>query len=292
LPGDGIFPCGLARLFIESRMKQTHQPRFWKTLERHPLSAGYPDITGPIFDEMVATVKSVGVIGRKITLFEGKVLEGWQLLRACIASDVKPEFDDLPKDIDSETLVKIRNDLRRQSKEEETVGRINARRERVAAAHANGESTRKIAAAENVSQQTVLRDLESPGDTPPVSPGNNSNSETTQKVTGTDGKTYPATQPKILCVSCQTKQRKGQELPSRCEDCETARRPAKPAQAKPTKAGKPRFDEKKFDKAFGALTRVIDERGNMMGKGAHHKRCQDLLGDFINEYKLWKRETA
>lgn len=58
------------------------------------------------------------------------------------------------------------------------------------------------------------------------------------------------------------------------------------------KSGKPKFDEKRFDKVYGALVRLVDERGNAMGKGPRHKKCQNVLGDFLDEYKAWKKETA
>jgi len=57
---------------------------------------------------------------------------------------------------------------------------------------------------------------------------------------------------------------------------------------KKMKPGKPRFDEKTFEKAYGSLVRVIDVRGNLMGKDTHHARCQELMGMVLEEYKKWR----
>ncbi len=260
------------------------QPKFWRTIERHPIGSEYEDITGPIFDEMVATIKSVGVVDRKVVLHEGKVLDGWQLLRACIVAEVKPEFSLLPKHLTAEEFVKIKNDLRRQSPEDETIARIKARRERVAAARASGKSFRTIADDEDVAEATVRRDLDTPGAPPPGAP-EKPKPTTPPKIQGRDGKTYDATKPAIQCERCK---RTGKNDPN-CEGCAASRQAAKP---KPLKSGSPRFDEKKFDAAYGALVRVVDERANALGKGPRHKKCIDSLGDFLEVYKLWKKETA
>jgi hypothetical protein len=107
-------------------------------------------------------------------------------------------------------------------------------------------------------------------------------------VTGLDGKKRDATKPKILCPRCS---RVGETKD--CAACAALRKPAsKPEPESKPKAGKPRFDEKLFDKAYGALMRTIDQRGNLMGKGPNYKRCVDLMGMVIDSYAKWKKETA
>ena len=83
------------------------------------------------------------------------------------------------------------------------------------------------------------------------------------RTTGKDGKSYPASKPK-----------------------------EEPKPAPKPKSGKPRFDEKKFDKVFGPLVRLVNERGNAMGKGPNFQRCHHLLNQFMDAYKAWKGETA
>ena len=56
------------------------QPRNWKQLLRHPLSADYEDLTGREWQLFVDGVRKYGILGnRAITLYEGKIIDGWQL---------------------------------------------------------------------------------------------------------------------------------------------------------------------------------------------------------------------
>jgi len=290
------------------------QPRFWKTLERHPLSWEYEDIAGVAWDNFVADLKQFGILDRKITLHDRQVLDGWQLLRACIECDLKPDFQGLPKRVTAEEFVRVKNDNRRHEANE----LISKRRERVAKARAEGKSLRTIAVEEGVSAPTVLNDLENlPVVNPPLTT-DDSKPEEPKKVIGTDGKTYSATKPKILCPSCQHRQRKGTPLIEKCVACENLqKRPkgfifcehcvirkangktevsdcpdCKLLNVEKPKSGKPRFDEKKFEKVYGPLVRIVDERANAMGKGPNFARCLQLLGEFLDAYKTWKKETA
>jgi hypothetical protein len=136
-------------------------PKDWKSLERHPLSAEYVNIDGPEWEQFVASLRVNGIVGdRRITLYEGKVLDGFQLLRACIEADIKPNFQQLSDGIAPETFVEIMNDRRRHEDAETMRKRAHARRERVAAARSEGQSTWAIAEAEGVSQKTIRNDLE------------------------------------------------------------------------------------------------------------------------------------
>ena len=113
------------------------------------------------------------------------------------------------------------------------------------------------------------------------------------KVTGADGKKYDAAQPPkpepILCDRCKRDRRVGNEPVKKCQECaELHGKKGGKAAAKP-KAGKPKFNDKKFEKVYGPLVRLVDERGNALGKDKHHKRCQELLGLFLAEYKEWMK---
>jgi hypothetical protein len=132
----------------------------WKELERHELSGEYVNIDGPAWDEFVGSLRLHGILNdRRITLYEGQVLDGWQLLRGCIEADVKPKFQELPEGITPEAFVEIVNDRRRHEDAETTRKRAQARRQRVAEARAAGKSERNIAAQENVSRAQVRADL-------------------------------------------------------------------------------------------------------------------------------------
>lgn len=230
----------------------TKTPRYWKKLQRHPLGAAYPDITGDAWTQFVKDVKEYGVVNRrKITLHEDKVLDGWQLYRACLEAGVKPEFQHLPKGVTPEQFVQIVNDNRRHETQEMAEKRVQERRLRVLEARAAGKSTRAIAEDEKVGETTVRRDLEEAG-----APGG-----APDEVKGRDGKTYRR----------KTERQPGDDT----EAEETARNKPKP--------GKILFDRRKFDEPYGGLLRSIDALGK--GYGAHNTPAAQGLRRLLKEFK-------
>ena len=64
-------------------------------MERHPLSAAFPDMDHEDFEELLSSIKAHGQ-REPITVFEGQVLDGWHRYRACKELDISPmttEFD-------------------------------------------------------------------------------------------------------------------------------------------------------------------------------------------------------
>lgn len=57
--------------------------------EQHPLSAAFPAMGEKEFQELAADIKANG-LRDSITLFEGKVLDGWHRLQACQKVEVNP----------------------------------------------------------------------------------------------------------------------------------------------------------------------------------------------------------
>lgn len=206
----------------------------WRKIERHQLSADYGDISGDDWDEFLADFKDGGNIGRKIVLFEDKVLDGWQLLRAHRECNVKPEFRELPKRWHSrpDLYVKRVNDNRRH----EDRSARDERRKRIAGRREAGESIRKIAKAEGVSTRTVVRDLAT------VSPDT-----VPEKVTGLDGVERPSSST-ILCDRCKRCDRVGQKRPKRCPECADLRRTGP---KKKQNSGEQNGEEEKPVDAFG-----------------------------------------
>ncbi len=203
----------------------SHAPRYWRKLERHPLGAEYGDIEGVAFDHMVADIKEFGVINkRRVTLYEGKVLDGWQMLRACIAADVKPEFQLLPKGMTAERFVQIVNDNRRHETAAGALRRITARQKRILEAARAGKSTRKIAEEEGISQPTVVRDLADAEANGEVI------HDESPETTGRDGKRY-------------------------------SRKKNRTAEEEAPKPGASHWDRKKFDDGYGIVLREIDKLG-------------------------------
>ena len=145
-------------------------------------------------ERMRADLKQYHIVGdRRITLHEGMVLDGWQLLQACIDEDIEPRFQELPKGMDPAKFVEIMNDHRRHEDVETIRFRAEKRREGVLALREHGKSERAIAEEVGTSKTQVHRDLTEapggPGGPPEPQDG---------KVTGKDGKTYSASQPKLI----------------------------------------------------------------------------------------------
>jgi transposase len=165
-------------------------PSNWRDLKRHPLSAEYPDLPPEEGgNRMRAGLKEYGNIGdRRITLFKGMVLDGWQFLQACIYENLEPKFQELV-DGDPAAFVEIMNDTRRHENSETIRIRAEKRRKRVVAARQQGQSIRAIAKAENVSPATVHSDLNTPGV---------QGEHLREKVEGSDGKSYLASRPKLI----------------------------------------------------------------------------------------------
>ncbi len=211
-------------------MSKQPDVRYWKRLERHQLSAEYPDLSGAAAENMLDGIKRFGVLNKRpVTLHEGKVLDGWQMYTACVEANVKPTFQSVPKGMTPEEFVQVVNDHRRHESPELALARIGTRRKRAAELRSEGKSTHVIAEELGVSQPTVLRDLSSV-DTP-VSTG---------KVKGKDGRSYSATKP--------------EREPGDDTAVIEAERAA-------PKNGRVLYERQDWDTAFGRMVREIDKLG-------------------------------
>jgi hypothetical protein len=64
-------------------------------MERHPLSAAFPDMPDEDFEDLVESIKTHGQ-REAITTYESKILDGWHRFKACLKLDINPmlhEFD-------------------------------------------------------------------------------------------------------------------------------------------------------------------------------------------------------
>lgn len=258
-------------------------PRYWKKLDRHPLGGEYPDLEPAVKGRMVEVLKERGVANRrKVTLYEGQVLDGWQMYLACLEAGIKPEFAPLPKGWTAEEFVEAMNDLRRHETPEQAREHAEARRRRVAEAHQAGASTRTIAASEGVSQTTVRRDLN--GEAPAA------------EVKGADGKTYKSqfcercqrVGPVKGCAECAALKKKKPREPGDDTDSE---REAKQA-AKDN--GKVIFDRKAFEADYGAIVRQITALAKPYGLHNSPKAegLRRLLGEWKAQFDAFKDELA
>jgi predicted transcriptional regulator len=204
------------------------QPKNWRSIERHPLSAEYDDIGGAQWKSIVTDMKENGFDKRKpIILHEDKILDGWQRQRACVELGIRPTYAPLPRGRKPEEFVRQENDNRRHETSEAKSKRIAARREKVAELREEGKSTRLIAEEVGVSQKTVMEDLK-------VGESNHS----PEKVVGKDGVAQSSVKAKKRCPKCERAERVGQEVPKNCEMCKELnapkekKEPAKPAEDK------------------------------------------------------------
>jgi hypothetical protein len=301
------------------KTKAIETPNNWRDLKRHPLSAEYPDLLQDGAKRMCTGLKVHGNIGdRRITLFDGKVLDGWQFLKACNQENVEPRFQELV-DGDPATFVEILNDTRRHEDIKTMMRRAKKRRERVRAARKQGQSIRTIAKSENVSPATILSDLNTSGVQGEHLP---------EKVEGSDGKTYSATQTKLIPEIVQMnlspkftpaledmprgKQQDfvrlvndGKSVRSALKAVENQReagddtgqiKAEKAAEKAKPKIGAEKFDWKEFHGHFRALMRMPDRVGD-----AYDPKCKNTpqadalrkqLDDWEKSFKVWFREIA
>jgi hypothetical protein len=295
----------------------------WKQLERHPLSAEYADLTPAGREQMRAGLREHGIIGdRRITLYEGKVLDGWQLYQACVDEDIEPKFQELPEGVDPVVFVEIQNDRRRHEDMDTIMRRAQARCQRVVAARQEGQSLRAIARQEEVSESQVRADLKAAtAQGCAVGPPDG-------KVTGLDGKVRPAAQPKLIPEVAQMglspkftpplealprgKQQDfvrlvngGMSVRAALKSVENLRQPGddteqikseKAAEKAKPKIGAEKFDWKEFHGHFRALMRMPDRVGD-----AYDPKCKNTpqadalrkkLDDWEKGFKVWFRDIA
>lgn len=72
----------------------TMTPEQAKAIRRvHPLADAFPLIDGPLFDELVASIRANG-LRHPIVLLNGEILDGRNRYLACEAAGVEPRFED------------------------------------------------------------------------------------------------------------------------------------------------------------------------------------------------------
>jgi pyruvate/2-oxoglutarate dehydrogenase complex dihydrolipoamide acyltransferase (E2) component len=151
----------------------------------HPAALKYRLLDGRDYEEFKEDIRLNGQ-EEPIALLGGLILDGRNRYRACRDLGVEPWFTNLPENTDPEQYVRTHNDLRRhltpEEQEERRAEQIAREQEKAAA----GMSLRAIAEEEGVSHEQVRRDLQREGvkHVTPAPPA---------KVTGKDGKQYPAT---------------------------------------------------------------------------------------------------
>lgn len=94
-------------------MIQSADPEKLFGYEVHPLASQFPLLEGPEFDELVASVKEVGLRKPIKTDVNGKIVDGRNRLRACMKAGVEPAFSQLNENDDILQIIVQENILRR-----------------------------------------------------------------------------------------------------------------------------------------------------------------------------------
>lgn len=81
-------------------------------IEQHELSSAFPQMTKTELDALTEDISENGQ-REAITLFQGKVLDGWHRYNACINCGRVPKAEELPAGVDPVAFVKSRNLHRR-----------------------------------------------------------------------------------------------------------------------------------------------------------------------------------
>jgi len=223
----------------------------WRSLQRHPLSAEYADMTGPEFYGFCLDLKATGFLpDRPIVLHEGMIIDGWQRKRACMDTAIEPEFTTLAEGIDPEAYVRAVNDRRRHESKEDRQARqerVEKRRSRVAESRVEGKSIRTIAEEEKVSTNTVLKDIEKLGVAGETPDG---------KVIGKDGRKQSSTKPKVLCRHCEHRKQMARPLIEDCPDCAALRKVLTPPKSKPKAKIEPEENGKPITDDAGVIVPI------------------------------------
>lgn len=258
----------------------------WREYEQHPLGAEFPDIEGEAWDRFVAGVRKHGIVNqRPCVLHEGKIIDGWQLYRACKLTNTEPRFIDMPFSIDPEEFVEIVNDNRRQQSMADQRKRADKRRQRVAALVKEGKTNREIAVKEQVSEKTIRDDVAVLRD--------RASAEGTHLE---EGKKLPP-----RCGRCaRLYGDSGGSVPN-CPMCKQekhaakiGREPGTSNRARKSKNGKPFYDWRKFDEDMGRFIRRIDDAANTF-ETKHTPEFQSvnrLADELSTAIKVWRKQLT
>jgi hypothetical protein len=230
--------------------------------------------------------------------FQGKMIVGNTREAAAARLKIKPHRRAFRGTTDQAKRFILRSEwARRHMTPDEQEAVAKARRARVADLRERGDSIRTIAEKEKVSTTTIQNDLKASGVNPFTPDG---------QVTGSDGKKYDAQADDNRCGKCKRSFPTSRISVKNCEACKrlrveaAARRKGRtePGTHEPSRPAKPRsgaaaYDMRRFNSAFGQLTREIDvvERTyRARGKG---DKVREALGTWRTDVFIeWFRSVS
>ena len=253
----------------------------------HAYAESFPLMTGEPYRDLKESIELHGQdkpIYYRVVGGKRQYLDGRNRAQACDDIGIDPWEERVEiGDVDVESFIDRANAVRRHLSPEDQEKNRAKRLIRVAQARAEGQSLRDIAKTEGVSTTTVVNDLQSVANsTKPdkkrlatTSVVNGFTTEVVQdtkpdKVTGKDGKKYPAAKPARSGADC---------VISRNGNPET-----------PPKSGKPIFDDRPFQELYGKLARWLNDRHTAKG-GKGHDAVMKAMNDLAKSFKKWCEET-
>ena len=161
----------------------------------HPFAEKFPLLVGDEKKALVASIKATGgnqqqPIHYRVVNGKRQGLDGRNRLIACEELGLTPTLEEVEVSDDDVVEYVIRRNITRRHMNREL------RHSLVADMKANGESNRKIAAAVGVSESTIREDVKAIPGSGARNRAPDSKATTLPKVTGKDGKSYPAKPPK------------------------------------------------------------------------------------------------
>lgn len=135
----------------------------------HPLADIFPLMEGEEFDALVADIRANG-LRENIVLYDGKILDGRNRYRACLAADVNPEFDDRVAGdswIGDPAAYVISANIRRRHLTAEQKRELIARLVKAQPERSNN-ATAKLAKVDDKTVAKVRRELEARSEIPNV----------------------------------------------------------------------------------------------------------------------------
>jgi len=242
----------------------------------HPYADLFPlHNEGAIFDEFVADLKKNG-LQEKIVMYQGKVLDGRRRERGCRRAGIVPRYTQFNGTEEEALILVVSKNLHRRHLGEGERALIAGKLTNSRRGNQTSESVTVRQAAETVGVTEAAAERAKAVVTKGTPELQQAVSDGT--VTLSDAASIVSEPPAVQQQAV--------------EDVKVGSATTASQAVKAKKPGTPRFDEKKFEKVYGPLVRLVDQRGNAMGKGPRYQRCVDLLGEFIAAYSSWKSETA
>jgi ParB-like chromosome segregation protein Spo0J len=262
----------------------------------HEVAEQYPPMNDEELKDLTDDMRENGYDPDKPILFlDGKIVDGRHRYVAAIAASVPFTIRHLPPETNAEEFA-FRENVRRRHNTADAAARRRQRQKEVVELRQGGASLREIANKVGVGETQVRRDLASQvrPEGAPDSIISEENGKITEriappepaeapKVTGRDGKTYPASKPKT-----QPAEREPGDDTEQIDAEEAAENAAG------RRRGQPLYDWRAFESPFGQLYRQIDVLGNAfrVKESDEANELRQGLKEFNTAFRQWYKQLT